>query len=65
MILIAAKYNHKCAKEINLLCSRQFSKTFLNFKKILLKMKKVDKFGLKYHKYRVQPLVLRVLGRSF
>ena len=39
-ILIIAKYNHKWMKEINLLASRRFSKTCLNFKIVLLKIKK-------------------------
>ena len=31
----------------------------------LLKMKEIHKFGLNYHRYIVQPLVLRILRRSF
>ena len=31
----------------------------------LLKMKKIDKFGLNYHRYMVQPLVLSILRCSF
>ena len=67
-ILISAKYNHKRTKEMNLLSSRQFSETFLLdilFKIFLLKMKKIAKFGLNYHRYMVQPLVLRILRCSF
>ena len=58
-ILIPVKYNHTCTKEINLMPSKQFS-----FKIFLLKMKKIDNFGLNYHRYMVQPLVLRILRRS-
>ena len=65
-----SKHNHKCAKEINLLSSRRFSRTFLNeiskfLKNILLKIKKIDKYGLYCHKKMVQPLVLRILRCSF
>ena len=59
-ILIPVKFNHKCTKEINLMPSGQFS--FPNF---LLKMKKIDKYGLSYHRWMVQPLVLRILRCSF
>ena len=31
----------------------------------LLKMKKIDNYGLNYHRYRVQPLVLRILKCFF
>ena len=51
-ILILTKYNHKCTKEINLLSSRRFSKTFLNdIQNFLLKLKNIGKFGLNYHRY--------------
>ena len=60
-ILIPVKYNHTCTKEINLMPSKRFS----HFKIFLLKMKKIDNYGLNYHRYRVQPLVLRILRRSF
>ena len=52
----------------HLLFSRRFSETFLNdalFKNFLLKMKKVDKFGLNYHRHIVQELVLSILRCSF
>ena len=42
-ILIPAKHNHKCSKEINLSSPRRFYETFLidfPFKVFLLKMKK-------------------------
>ena len=29
----------------------------MNFKMFLLRMKKIDKFGLNYHRYIIQPLV--------
>ena len=35
------------------------------FQNFLLKMKKIDEFGLNYHRYRVQPLVLHILKCSF
>ena len=60
-ILIPVKYNHACTKEINLMPSKRFS----NFKIFLLKMKKIDNYGLNYHRYMVQPLVLRILRCSF
>ena len=37
--------------------------TIRNF--YLFKMKKIDNYGLNYHRYMVQPLVLRILRRSF
>ena len=50
-ILIIIKYNHKCAKETSLLASKRFSTTKIIsiFFLLLLKMKKIDKFGLNYH----------------
>ena len=60
-ILIPVKYNHTCMQEINLMPSKRFS----NFKIFLLKMKKIDNYDLNYHRYMVQPLVLRILRRSF
>ena len=56
MILIPAKYNHKCTKEINLLSIRRF------FQKFFVKNEKIDKFSLKYYRCIVQPLVLRILN---
>ena len=53
--------SHTCAKEINLILFRRLS----GFKIFLLKMKKIDNYGLNYHRYRVQPLVLRILRHSF
>ena len=43
--------------------SRLFSNTFLNdsFQNFWLKMKKIDTFGLNYHTWKVQPLVLGIL----
>ena len=55
------KYSHTCAKEINLMLFRRFS----GFKTFLLKMKKIDNYGLNYHRYMVQPLVLRIMKYSF
>ena len=55
------KYNHTCTKEVNLMLFRRLSA----LKICLLKMKKIDNYGLNYHRYRVQPLVLRILRRSF
>ena len=34
------------------------SKQFSKFKIFLLKMKKIENYGLNYHRYIVQPLVL-------
>ena len=50
-ILMPAKYNHKCTKEIYLLPSRRFSNIFKFF---LLKMKKIDTFDLNYDKHMIQ-----------
>ena len=58
---IPVKYNHTCTKEVNLMPFERFS----NFKIFLLKMKKMDNYGSNYHRYRVQPLVLRILRCSF
>ena len=59
-------------EKIYLLSIRRFFIVFLNdipFKTFLLKMKKTktknNKFGLNYHTHTVQPLVLRILRRSF
>ena len=47
-ILILAKYNHTCTKEIKLFLFRRFF-DLMHFKSFLLKMKKkIDKFGLNY-----------------
>ena len=60
MIKKSAKYNDTCTKEINLLSlPKRVSKFFL------FKMKKINKFGLNYHRYMVHPLVKRILRRSF
>ena len=61
MNLIPEKYNRKYRKEINLLPSRRFS----DVKFFLLKMKKIDKFRLNYHRCMIQPLVLNILKCSF
>ena len=66
MILTPAKHNHKCTKKINQLSSRWLSKTFLNnFQNIFVKSEKIDKFGLNYDRYMVQPLALRILRVFF
>ena len=62
MILIQVKYNHKSMKEINLMPSRQFSDISKFQKKISLKMKKIDNYGLNYNRYIVQTLVLHILS---
>ena len=41
------------------------SKTFPNFQKFFVTNEKIDKFGLNYHRYIVQPLVLRILRHYF
>ena len=65
MILVSAKYNYNCDKEINLLSSSRFSKTFLKdaFKNFSVKNEKVNKFDLNYYRYMVQPLVLHILQK--
>ena len=48
-ILILAKYNIKCTKEINLLSSRRFFKPFLNdifFQNFFVKNEKIGEFRL-------------------
>ena len=64
MIGILPKCYRKCTKKINLLPSRQISKTewISNF---FVKNEEMDKFGLNYHRSMVQPLVLRILMCSF
>ena len=67
-ILISAKRNYKCRKEIRALDCRRFSVSFLNaipFKIFLIKMKNIGKFGLKYYWHIVWPLVLCILKLSF
>ena len=59
--MIPAKYDHKCTKEINLLHTDDFLNEFQFF---FFKMKKMDKFGLNYHRYIVQSLVLHILRCS-
>ena len=62
-VLMSAKYNRKCAKDINLLPCRKFFMTLINIF-FLLKMKKIGKFGLNYPRQMIYPLVLRILSRS-
>ena len=62
--LIPAKYIHACTKEINLIPSRQFS-DICKFQNFFIKNEKIDNYGLNYHRYMVQPLVLRILRYSF
>ena len=68
MILIPAKSNHKCRNVFNILPSRLFSKTFPNeflFSHFWFKnKKKINKFGLSYHRHMIQPSVLRILRCS-
>ena len=55
-ILMPAKYNHKCMKEINLMPYRRFSITFLKeFQNFFAKNEKKYKFGLNGHICGVQP----------
>ena len=49
MFLIPVEYNHTSTKEINQMPSKRFS----GFKIFLLKMKKIDNYGLNYHRYMV------------
>ena len=63
-ILIPAKYNHKCLKEINLTPSRRFSNVS-KFQISFVKNEKIHKFGLNYHKCMVQTLLLRILRGYF
>ena len=49
-LIPASKDIHKCTKQIN-----------LNFKIFLLKIEKIHKFGINYHKYMIKQLFLSIL----
>ena len=64
-ILKPEYYNHKCMKKINLMAFQKIFFSLNEFQNYFLKNEKINKIGLKYHRYMIQRLVLRILRCSF